>query len=114
LYLAVVIDLYSRQAVGWTINKQMKVPLAKDALVMTYFRPEPSKGLLHHSDGGGQDTGHESQDQLKQSGMTWSMSRKGNGWDNSVVESFFHPLKTECTHEKGYLTREEARADVID
>jgi len=86
----------------------MKVFLAKEALAMAYFRRRAGKGLLHHSDRGGQDAGHESQDQLKQSGMIWSMSRKGDGWDNSVVESFFHPLKTECTHQKGYLTGEEA------
>ena len=81
---------------------------------MAYYGRRVDKGLLHHSDGGGQDAGHESQDQLKQSGMTWSMSRKGNSWENSVVESFFHPLKTECTHQKGYLTGEEARVNVID
>ena len=72
------------------------------------------KGLLHHSDGGGQDAGHESQGLLKQSGMTWSMSRKGDSWHNSVVESSFHLLKAGCTHERRYLTGEEAPADVID
>ena len=92
----------------------MKASLVKGALAMAYFRRRAGKGLLHHSDRGGQDAGHESQDQLKQSRMIWSMSRQGDGWDNSVVESFFHTLKTECTHEKRNLTREEARADVID
>ena len=114
LYLAVVIDLYSRQAVGWAISKQMKVSLAKEALEMAYFRRRPGKGLLHHSDRGSQYAAHQYQDQLKQYGMTCSMSRKGDCWDNSVVESFFHRLKTECTHQKRYLSREEARADVID
>jgi len=81
---------------------------------MAYFRRRPGKGLLHHSDGGSQYAAHQYQDQLKQYGMTCSMSRKGDCWDNSVVESFFHRLKTECTHQKRYLSREEARADVID
>ena len=106
--------LYSRQAVGWAISKQMKVSLAKEALEMAYFRRRPGKGLLHHSDRGSQYAAHQYQDQLKQYGMTCSMSRKGDCWDNSVVESFFHRLKTECTHQKRYLTREEARVDVID
>jgi transposase InsO family protein len=114
LYLAVVIDLYSRKAVGWAINKRMKVSLVKEALAMACFRRRPGKGLIHHSDRGSQYAAHEYQNQLKQYGMTCGMSRKGDCWDNAVVESFFHTLKVECIHEKRYATREEARTDVID
>jgi putative transposase len=114
LYLAIVIDLHSRKAVGWAIHKHMKVTLAKEALVMAYFRRRPDRGLIHHSDRGSQYAANEYQSQLKQYGMTCSMSRKGDCWDNAVAESFFHTLKTECTHEKRYSSREEARIDVID
>ena len=76
--MAVVINLYSRQAVGWAINKHMKASLAKGALAVTHFRRRVGKGLRHHSDRVGQDAVHESQDQLKQSGMTCSLSRKGD------------------------------------
>lgn len=114
LYLAVVIDLYSRKAVGWAIDRRMKVSLVKDALAMAYFRRRPGRGLIHHSDRGSQYASHEYQAQLKQYGMICSMSRKGDCWDNAVVESFFHTLKVECTHEKRYTTRVEARVDVMD
>ncbi len=114
LYLAIVIDLHSRKAVGWAMHKHMKVSLVKEALAMAYFHRRPSKGLLHHSDRGSQYAAHEYQDQLKQYGMTCSMSRKGDCWDNAVVESFFHSLKVECTHEKRYASREETRTDIID
>jgi len=114
LYLAVVIDLYSRKVVGWALNNRMKVFLVKDALSMAYFRRRPSKGLLHHSDRGSQYAAGEYQKMLNQYGMICSMSRKGNCWDNAVVESFFHTLKTEYTDEKRYSTRDEARIDVID
>ncbi len=114
LYLAIVIDLHSRKAVGWAINRRMKVSLVKEALAMAYFRRRPGKGLIHHSDRGSQYAAKEYQIQLQQYGMICSMSRKGNCWDNAVAESFFHTLKTECTHEKRYSTRAEARVDVID
>ena len=114
LYLAIVVDLHSRKAVGWAINKHMKVSLVKEALAMAYFRRRPGRGLIHHSDRGSQYAAREYQKQLNQYGMTCSMSRKGDCWDNAVAESFFHTLKTECTHEKRYITREEARIDVID
>ncbi|MDP6747547.1 MAG: integrase core domain-containing protein [Candidatus Poribacteria bacterium] len=103
----------NRKAVEWAINKHMKVSLAQEALVLVTSRRRPGKGLLPHSDGGSQYAAHEYPDQLKQYGMTCSMSRKGDCWYNLVVESFCHTLKTKCTHEERYLTREEARADVI-
>ena len=109
-----MIDLHSRKAVGWAINKRMKVSLVKEALAMAYFRRRPNKWLFHHSDLGSQYAANEYQSQLKQYGMTCSMSRKGDCCDNAVVESFFHTVKTECTHEKRYSTRTEARTAVID
>jgi transposase InsO family protein len=114
LYLAVVIDLYSRKIVGWSLNSHMKASLVSDALQMAYFRRHPNKGLVHHSDRGSQYASKEYQKLLTQNGMICSMSRKGNCWDNAVVESFFHTLKTERTDEKHYRTRDEARYDVID
>jgi putative transposase len=114
LYLAVVIDLYSRKVVGWAMNNHMRVSLVSDALQMAYFRRHPLKGLIHHSDRGSQYAAREYQKLLAQNGMICSMSRKGNCWDNAVAESFFHTLKIERTHEKRYLTRNEARCDVID
>ena len=114
IYLAVVIDLYSRKVVGRSINSHMKVSLVSDALKMAYFRRRPIKGLVHHSDRGSQYASNEYQKLLDQNGMIRSMSRKGNCWDNAVVESFFHTLKTERTNEKRYLARDEAKYDVID
>ncbi len=114
LYLAVVVDLYSRKVVGWALNNHMKVSLVSDALQMAYHRRYPNKGLIHHSDRGSQYASNEYQKLLNENSMICSMSRKGNCWDNAVVESFFHTLKTERTNEKRYLTREEARTDVID
>ena len=114
LYPAVAVDLYSRKAVGWAIDKRMKVSLAKEALAMAYFRRRPGKGPIHRSDRGSRYASHEYRDRLKQYGTTCSMSRKGDCRDNAVVESFFHTPKVDCTHENRYMTREEARVDVID
>ena len=113
LYLAVVIDLYSRKIVGWALSNRMKVSLVKEALSMAYFRRRPNRGLIHHSDRGSQYAAKEYQILLTQFGMICSMSRKGDCWDNAVVESFFHTLKIECTDERRYLTREEARLDIL-
>jgi putative transposase len=114
LYLAVIIDLFSRKIVGWSLKRHMDVSLVSDALKMAYHRRLPGKGLIHHSDRGSQYASHAYQDLLLKNRMICSMSRKGNCWDNAVVESFFHSLKTERTSEKRYLTRNEARKDVID
>jgi len=112
--LDVVIDLSSRNVVGWALTNRMKVFLVKDALSMAYFRRRPGKGQIHHSDRGIQDAAGEYQEMVNQYGMICSMSRKGHCWDNAVVESFFHTLKSEYTDEKRYSTRDEARIDVID
>ncbi len=113
LYLAVVLDLYSRKIVGWAMNNRLTAPLVKQALSMAYWRRKPEKGLIHHSDRGSQYVGDDYQKMLEQYGMVCSMSRKGNCWDNAVVESFFHSLKTEWINDIIYKTRDEARSDVI-
>jgi len=113
LYLAVVIDLYSRKVVGWAMSNRLKASLVIESLLMAYWRRKPAKGLVHHSDRGCQYAGHDYQKLLDTYGMTCSMSRKGNCWDNAVVESFFHNLKTEWTADIIYRNRDEARGDVL-
>ncbi len=114
LYLAVIIDLYSRKIVGWAMSNRMKSSLVEQALCMAYLHRRPGKGLIHHSDRGSQYAGTEYQKLLSRYGMICSMSRKGDCWDNAVVESFFRTLKTERTNGFLYRTRDEARSDVID
>jgi len=113
LYMAVVIDLYSRKIVGWAISSRMKASLATEALLMAYWRRKPGKGLIHHSDRGSQYAGNDYRRLLNIYGMICSMSRKGDCWDNAVAESFFHSLKTEWTSEIIYRTRSDGRSDVI-
>lgn len=113
LYLAVIIDLYSRKVVGWAMSSRLKASLVTESLLMAYWRRKPAKGLVHHSDRGSQYAGCDYQKLLDGYGMICSMSRKGNCWDNAVVESFFHSLKTEWTADIIYRTRDEARGDVI-
>ena len=114
LYLAVVIDLYSRKIVGWALNNSLRTPLVKDALTMAYWRRKPGKGLVHHSDRGSQYAGSEYQELLEQYGMTCSMSRKGDCWDNAVMESFYSTLKTELIYHENFRTRDEARKAVFE
>jgi putative transposase len=114
LYLAVIIDLYSRKVVGWALDSHLKMSLVLEALRMAYWRRKPAKGLIHHSDRGSQYAAHDYQQQLKTFGMIPSMSRKGNCYDNAVVESFFHTLKNEEIGDQVYQTREEARQAVIE
>ena len=114
LYLAVIIDLHSRKIVGWAMSNRMKSSLVEQALSMAYWHRKPSEGLIHHSDCGSQYAGKEYQKLLNSYGMVCSMSRKGDCWDNAVVESFFHTIKTERINENLYRTRDEARNDVID
>jgi transposase InsO family protein len=114
LYLAVVIDLFSRQVVGWSMNKRMTSKLIMDALQMAIWRRSPSLGLVFHSDRGSQYCSNNFQKMLKTHGMVSSMSRKGNCWDNAVAESFFGSLKTERIFFANYSTRENARRDVVD
>lgn len=114
LYLAAVIDLHSRQVVGWTIGERMTTALVKDALMMAIWRRQPEAGLLHHSDRGSQYTSAEYQAILQQREIVVSMSRKGNCWDNSPMERFFGSLKSERLDNCRFTTRAQARAEILD
>lgn len=114
LYLAVIIDLFSRKVVGWALDSHMKTDLVKDALTMAVWRRRPKPGLIHHTDRGSQYASEAYQKELKRYGMVCSMSRKGDCWDNAVVERFFRSLKTERTNHRLYRSREEAKRDSID
>ncbi len=114
LYVAVVLDLYSRRAVGWSMHHSMTTELVTDALTMAVWRRGAHAALLHHSDQGSQYTSESFQRLLSDLGVTCSMSRSGNVWDNSVMESFFSSLKTERVARKIYPTRDAARTDIFD
>jgi putative transposase len=114
LYVAAVLDLFSRRVVGWSMSARMTAQLVTDALTMAIGRRGKSEALLHHSDRGSQYTSEQFQSLLADHGITCSMSRSGNVWDNAVMESFFSSLKTERTTRRTYQTRDEARADVFD
>ena len=114
LYLAVVLDLYSRAVIGWAMSERLTADLATQALTMALWRRKPARGLLHHSYRGIQYAAGDYQRLLATHGIDCSMSRKGNCWDNAVVESFFHTLKVELVHHRRYLTRDEARQDIFE
>ena len=114
LYLAVVLDLFNREVVGWSIKPRMTTDIVIDALTMAWFRRKPASGLVHHSDRGSQYASLAFQARLKKYGMVCSMSRKGNCWDNAPTESFFNSLKNERVHGTRYGTRAEAIADLFD
>lgn len=114
LYLAVLLDLYSRKVVGWAMSGRIDAELVQDALHMALGRRCPSPGLLHHSDRGSQYACGAYQRLLAERGMVGSMSRKGDCLDNAVAERFFGSLQGERTSHRHYRTRQEARADVID
>jgi len=114
LYLAVVIDLYSRQVVGWSMSECMQAKLVNDALVMALWQRKPGKGLIWHTDRGSQYASASHRALLNEHGIIQSMSRKGNCWDNAVAESFFHTLKTELIHHQRYPTRAEAKQDIFE
>ena len=114
LYVAVVLDLYSRRAIGWSMSIEMTTQLVTDALMMAMWRRGKPEAVLHHSDQGSQYTSDSFQRLLAELGIVCSMSRSGNVWDNSVMESFFSSLKTERTARKIYKTRDQLRADVFD
>ena len=113
-YLAVVLDLYSRKVVGWALDTHMRETLILEALQLAQGRREVRPGLLLHSDQGVQYRGNEYQQTLQDMGIEASMSRKGNCWDNAVVESFFHTLKTELIYLEDYDTHEQARTAVFE
>lgn len=113
LYVAVVLDLFSRRIVGWSMQSSMTAQLVADALMMAVWRRgKPTE--LFHSDQGSQYTSEQFQKMLKEQGIICSMSRAGEVWDNSAMESFFSSLKTERSARKVYRSREQARADVFD
>jgi putative transposase len=114
LYVAAVIDLFSRRVVGWSMNAAMTAQLVTDALVMAIWRRGKPDALLHHSDRGSQYTSEQFQRLMADNGVVCSMSRSGNVWDNAAMESFFSSLKIERTGGKTYRTRNQARADVFD
>lgn len=114
MYLAVVIDLYSRKVVGWSMSSRMKASLVCDALTMAIWQRKPSAGLIVHSDRGSQYASWQYRRLLKKHALVGSMSRKGNCWDNSVVESFFGSLKQEIVFWCHYQTRLEAKQDILD
>ena len=114
LYFAVVLDLFSRRVVGWSMHDQMTAQLVTDALVMAIWRRGKPQELLHHSDKGSQYTSEQFQRLLADQGITCSVSRSGDVWDNSAMESFFSSLKIERVHRSVYQTREQAKADVFD
>jgi putative transposase len=109
LYLAVILDVYSRAVVGWSMSACCDEALVESALKMAVARRRPQAGLLHHSDRGCQYTSHAYRRQLELLGMVVSMSRTGNCWDNAVMESFFGSLKEECVGSTVYASHEEAR-----
>jgi putative transposase len=114
LYVAVVIDLFSRRVVGWSMSATMAAQLVTDALVMAIWRRGRPRALLHHSDRGSQYSSERFQRLMADHGVTCSMSRSGNVWDNAAMESFFSSLKTERLARKTYRTRDAARAEVFD
>jgi putative transposase len=114
LYLACILGLYSRLIVGWAMSHRPDRKLVLEALGMAYFRRRPPPGLLHHSDRGSQYCSHDYQQLLQLYGITASMSRKGNCYDNAPMESFFHSLKVERIHDRRYATRDEAHSDVFN
>jgi len=115
LYLAVVLDLYSRMVVGWCMDTSMATHLIASALTMALHtrRPAPDSGLLHHSDRGSQYASYHYQQILASYGIQASMSRTGNVYDNAVMESFFSTIKKELVHHKDYATQQEAKRDIF-
>lgn len=112
VYLAVVIDLYSRRVIGWAMDRRMQKALVIRALMMAINLRQPPEGLIHHSDRGSQYASYAYQAMLKQHDMICSMSRKGNCWDNAPLERFFSSLKREWTGDQLYKNRQQAIADV--
>ena len=113
LYLAAVLDLYSRRIVGWAMSGRMTSALTRDALKMAIRQRQPEADLIHHSDQGSQYTAGEYQQLLKDWGIQVSMNGVGTWYDNAPMESFFGSLKSEWVHHRVYRTRDEARSDIF-
>ena len=114
LYLATVIDLYSRKIVGWSMDANMTTTLVNDALFMALKTRNPKHGLIWHTDRGSQYAADSHRELLKSYGIIQSMSRRGNCYDNAVAESFFHSLKTELTHHIKFETRSQANQAIFE
>lgn len=114
LFLAVVLDLYSRRVIGWSMSDRLTSCLAQQALINALNQRRIDGSVLHHSDRGKEYYAHEFQMLLESNKMICSMSRKGDCYDNAVVESFFHSLKIELVHQSDYHSREEARISLFD
>ena len=114
LYVAAVVDLFSRRVVGWSMSATMTAQFVADALMMAMWRRGKPDAVMHHSDRGSQYTSEPFQRLMAEHGISCSMSRSGNVWDNAAMESFFSSLKTERTSAKTYRTRDQAKADVFD
>lgn len=114
LYLAVLLDLYSRRVVGWAMSERIDQQLVLDALIMALGQCRPQPGLIHHTDQGRQYSSTAYVEMLKKQGMVQSMSRRGNCYDNAVAESFFSSLKNELVNHSSFKTREEARTAVFE
>ena len=114
LYVAAVVDLFSRRVVGWSMSATMTTQFVADALMMAVWRRGKPDSVMHHSDRGSQYTSEPFQRLMAEHGISCSMSRSGNVWDNAAMESFFSSLKIERTAAKTYRTRDQAKADVFD
>lgn len=114
LYLAIVLDLFNREVIGWSLKPRMTVDLVTDALTMAWFRRKPEPGVLHHSDRGSQYASSTFQTKLAEFGMTCSMSRKGNCWDNAPTESWFNSFKNERYHGVRYENHADIKAAVFE
>lgn len=114
LYLAIVLDLFSRRIVGWSMQANLEHSLVLKALGSAICQRQPDAGLVHHSDRGSQYASADFQQALCEQSITCSMSRKGNCWDNAPVESFFGTLKQELVHRHDFVTREAARQEIFN
>ncbi len=114
VYLAVVMDVYSRKIVGWSIESSLSTELVIKSLLMAVVHRNPTRGIIFHSDRGSQYTSSSFREILKNYGMVQSNSSTGNCYDNAVTESFFHTLKTELTYWENYNTKEEAKRSIFE
>lgn len=114
LYLAIVMDIYSRKIIGWSINSSLSTELVIRALMMALVHRNAKRGIIFHSDRGSQYTSSAFREILKNYGIVQSMSSTGNCYDNAITESFFHTLKTELTYWEKYQTREEAKRSIFE
>ncbi len=114
IYLAIVMDLYSRRVIGWSMNNRIDKELTQGALEMAFANRNPSKVIMHHSDQGKEYTNNDYQDLLKERNMIVSMSRKANCYDNAVVESFFKTIKAELARKTKFRTQDEAKSAIFE